>query len=186
MLSAPSPLLGYRGPGRLCPGAAELAPHSGFYPQLLPIFQAHPGETGPLSASPLSPAVGPPLLIPLYFQYQIITSMIVHRDWVVSPGGPGVWGGGRLRRVDPGGLQGPWHLLLGWLPCHPQEGTSSEAARSQGGHSTPTLKIPPPRAPTGRATVLAELFRKFLKATYEPTHPRLCSSHRPPVSPCGP
>ncbi|XP_066893561.1 acyl-CoA 6-desaturase isoform X3 [Kogia breviceps] len=26
--------------------------------------------------------IGPPLLIPLYFQYQIITSMIVHRDWV--------------------------------------------------------------------------------------------------------
>ncbi|KAM9079630.1 acyl-CoA 6-desaturase isoform 3-T4 [Megaptera novaeangliae] len=26
--------------------------------------------------------IGPPLLIPLYFQYQIIMSMIVHRDWV--------------------------------------------------------------------------------------------------------
>lgn len=34
----------------------------------------------------LSPAVGPPLLIPMYFQYQIIMTMIVRRDWVVSPG----------------------------------------------------------------------------------------------------
>jgi len=35
----------------------------------------------PLS-TPALPAVGPPILIPLYFQYQIITTMISRRDWV--------------------------------------------------------------------------------------------------------
>uniref|UniRef100_A0A2K5ZTJ1 Acyl-CoA 6-desaturase n=1 Tax=Mandrillus leucophaeus TaxID=9568 RepID=A0A2K5ZTJ1_MANLE len=39
------------------------------------------GEWMPLSAC-LSLAVGPPLLIPMYFQYQIIMTMIVHKNWV--------------------------------------------------------------------------------------------------------
>lgn len=52
----------------------------------------------PLSAS-APPTVGPPLLIPVYFQYQIITAMIVRRDWVVSqayswPGRGGAGAGG--------------------------------------------------------------------------------------------
>nr|KAF6275404.1 fatty acid desaturase 2 [Myotis myotis] len=40
--------------------------------------------------------IGPPLLIPMYFQYQIIRTMIVRKDWVVSRRAPwaGACGGG--------------------------------------------------------------------------------------------
>lgn len=57
------------------------------WPQPLPTLQ--PGRVVRTPAKGLrspSPAVGPPLLIPLYFQYQIIMTMIVRKDWVVSQG----------------------------------------------------------------------------------------------------
>lgn len=73
----------------------------------------------------LSPAVGPALLIPVYFQYQIIMSMIVYKKWAVSRGARLGWDAGRrgvwvrcLRRAPRVPLWGPGHLLWGWLPCH--------------------------------------------------------------------
>lgn len=58
----------------------------------------------------------------------------------------------------------PWASPPGVTALHSQEGTCSEASRSQRGHSTPARKIPPCRASTGRAPALAEPFRNFLKA----------------------
>ena len=108
----PSPLLrapGFRSP---LPGSYRAGTTSWLLPPGSSASSSPAGWDRPLQARllSLSLAVGPPLLIPLYFQYQIIMTMIVRKDWVVSPGDPGVWGGGRL---DPGSAHVPGHLLPG-------------------------------------------------------------------------
>ena len=97
-----------------------------------PPFRARPGSR-PRTVQALStsvlPAVGPPLLIPVYFQYQIIMTMIARRDWVVSQGvqlAKGV--GGTQGQVGPGACPVP--PREGGLSCHSQERTSFEAPRN--------------------------------------------------------
>lgn len=94
----------------------------------------------PLSAC-LSLAVGPPLLIPMYFQYQIIMTMIVHKNWVVSQGHSWLGMGRRVTgtggpgdptlppRVPQWSLQGPMHLLPGVAAS--QERIPPRATRTQ-------------------------------------------------------
>lgn len=71
----------------------------------------------------------------MYFQYQIIMTMIVRKDWVVSQGAPLTQGcgkedlGGGLHRV-PTCLYGTPGISSGG-PCHSQVGTCSEAARTR-------------------------------------------------------
>lgn len=93
-----------------------------------------------------SPAVGPPLLIPLYFQYQIIMTMIVRKDWVVSPGvhlarGRGEEGvrvnGPRRPGLCPTYLCGASAVVALSLSGRSLLG----GCQDPGGHCTPLLKI---------------------------------------------
>ena len=98
--------------GLLCPEATELAPHPGFCPLVPPHLPALPDGTGHSKPLPsLSLAVGPPLLIPLYFQYQSLRP---------PPPGPHVPGSGSEcssgdRRRTGLVLAGSKHLIL----CRP-------------------------------------------------------------------
>lgn len=69
------------------PAASALKPQGwhriGALPATVPDLAWTWLDRTPLSAT-ASPTVGPPLLIPMYFQYQIIMTMIVRKDWVVS------------------------------------------------------------------------------------------------------
>lgn len=68
-----------------------------------------------------SPTVGPPLLIPMYFQYQIIMTMVRRKDWVVSVGRGG---GGQTARSPLA-----WRTML---PNHRVHGGGSQAATLPG------------------------------------------------------
>ena len=94
------------------------------------------GPPTSLSASAL-PTVGPPLLIPVYFQYQIIMTMIVRRDWVVSQGVQLAWAIGN-----------PWGQ--GWVgPAASQRGCLITLRKGvplglPGAREATALHIPPP------------------------------------------
>lgn len=129
-------------------------------------------ERAPAKQLSLSvPAVGPPLLIPMYFQYQIIMTMVVRKDWVVSQGAPL---GRRCGNEDRGACTVSSHVSMGpqasplGVPGHSQGGTCSEAARTwRPLHPTP--KDPERTHTHGESTCetrpLQKPLRKFQKAT---------------------
>lgn len=137
LLSASSPLGGHQGPWPPPPVSCRAGPHTVSLPQLIPTFQLGLGGTRCLlNACILSPAVGPPMLIPIYFQYQIISSMILYKQWAVSRGALLAWGVGR--RVSGRGAcavplcasVGPQASPLGVVGCPvTRKGTCSGARR---------------------------------------------------------